>query len=227
MGAIRVMIADDHVMFREAIAHLLEAQGDIEVVGEASNGPETLLGVGELRPDVLLLDLAMPEMDGLEVLREIRKNNLDAKVLVLTGYFDEGLLFQALQEGAVGYLLKQGKSIDLLKAIRAVNDGEAWVERKMVGKFIYDVVRLLVGLVDEEKGPRLQAPLTKREEEITHLVAEGYSNKEIGAKLCIAEKTVKAHLTSIFKKLNASHRVQVAQHVLRQHASPPSSPFAE
>lgn len=216
MGPIRVMIADDHTMFREAIAHFLNAQDDIEVVKEASEGREAIWVVGEVRPDVLLLDLVMPEMDGLEILRQVREKSPETKVLILTGYFDEGLVLRALQQGARGYFLKGGSSLGLVKAIRAVHTGEAWIERNMVGKLLDDLPGSSPGQINKEKRRDPRTPLTKREEEVTHLVALGHSNREIADRLCISEKTVKAHLTSIFKKVNASHRLQLALHTLQR-----------
>ena len=216
MGPIRVMIADDHTMFREAIAHFLNAQDDIEVVKEASEGREAIWVVGEVRPDVLLLDLVMPEMDGLEILRQVREKSPETKVLILTGYFDEGLVLRALQQGARGYFLKGGSSLGLVKAIRAVATGEAWAERNMIGKLLDDLPGSSPGQINKEKRRDPRTPLTKREEEVTHLVALGHSNREIADRLCISEKTVKAHLTSIFKKVNASHRLQLALHTLQR-----------
>lgn len=216
MGPIRVMIADDHTMFREAIVHYLNAQEDIEVVKEAVDGHETIAGVGEARPDVLLLDLVMPDTDGMEVLRRVRERSPETRVLILTGYFDEGLVLRALEQGAIGYFLKGGSTAGLVKAMRAVHSGEAWVERSLIGKFLDGLPRSNPGHTAKEKpgGPR--DVLTKREEEVTRLVAMGHTNREIADRLSISEKTVKTHLTSIFKKVNASHRVQLALHALQR-----------
>jgi len=215
IGAIRVMIVDDHTMFREVLVHFLNTQGDIEVVQDVPNGREAVLVVGEVKPDVLLLDLVMPEMDGLEVLRKVRQKSPGTKVLVLTGYFDEGLVLRALGEGARGYLLKSGKTGDLVKAIKAVYTGEAWVERSMIGKLLNGLPRSNQGQIDKGKRRERAKPLlTKREEEVARLVAMGYRNKEIADRLSISEKTVKSHLTSILRKLNVSHRLQVVLRML-------------
>ncbi len=213
---IRVMIADDHTIFREAIVYFLNAQEGIQVVKEAPGGRETTSLVGEVRPDVLLLDLVMPDMDGLEVLRQVRERSRETKVLVLTGYWDEGMVLRALQQGATGYFLKGGSSADLVKAIRAVHAGEAWVERNVMGKFFDGLPRSYHD--QTEKGKRRDPGnlLTKREEQVTRLVTLGHSNKEIAERLCISDKTVKTHLTSIFKKVNASHRLQLALHTLQR-----------
>ena len=210
MGIIRVMIADDHTMFREAIVHFLNAQEEIEVVKQASNGREAIWVVGEVRPDVLLLDLVMPEMDGLEILRQVREKSPETKVLILTGYFDEELVLRALQQGARGYFLKGGSSLGLVKAIRAVATGEAWAERNMIGKLLDGLPRSSPGQINKEKRRDPRTPLTKREEEVTRLVALGHSNREIADRLCISEKTVKAHLTSVFRRINVFDRTQAA-----------------
>lgn len=177
MGPIRVMIADDHTMFREALVHFLNAQDDIEVVKDVANGREAILVVGEVRPDVLLLDLVMPEVDGLEVLRHVCQKSPKTRVLVLTGYFDEELVLRALRGGARGYLLKSGNTGDLMKAIRVVYTGEAWVERNMIGKLLDDLPRPNQGQIHKEKRrDRPKTLLTKREEEVTRLVVMGYRN---------------------------------------------------
>jgi len=216
MGPIRVMVADDHTMFREAIVHYLNAQEEIEVIKEAADGHETLALVVEARPAVLLLDLVMPDLDGLEVLRQVRERSPETKVLILTGYFDEGLVLRALQQGAIGYFLKGGSTVGLVKAIRAVAGGEAWVERNLIGKFLEGLARPNPGQSPGERTGNPRGVLTRREEEVTRLVAMGHSNKEIGDRLSISEKTVKTHLTSIFKKVNATHRVQLALHALQR-----------
>lgn len=216
MEPIRVMVADDHTMFREAIVHYLNAQEEIEVIKEAADGHETLALVGEARPAVLLLDLVMPDLDGLEILRQVRERSPETRVLILTGYFDEGLVLQALQQGAIGYFLKGGSTAGLVKAIRAVANGEAWVERNLIGKFLDDLPRANRRQNPKEKLGNQRGVLTKREEEVTRLVAMGHSNKEIADRLSITDKTVKTHLTSIFKKVDASHRVQLALHALQR-----------
>jgi len=210
------MVADDHTMFREAIVHYLNAQEEIEVIKEAGDTHQTIALVGEARPDVLLLDLVMPDLDGLEVLRQVRERSPETRVLVLTGYFDEGLVLRALQQGAIGYFLKGGSTAGLVKAIRAVHRGEAWVERNLLGKFLDGLPNANPRHTPKDRTGKPRGLLTRREEEVTRLVAMGHSNKEIADRLAISEKTVKTHLTSIFKKVNASHRVQLALHALQR-----------
>lgn len=197
MEPIRVMVADDHTMFRETLVHYLNAQGEIEVVKEAADGRETLMLVGDARPAVLLLDLVMPDMDGLEVLRQVRERCPETKVLILTGYFDEGLVLRSLQQGAIGYFLKGGSTAGLVKAIRAVAGGEAWIERSLIGKFLDGLTRSNPAQTTKDRTENRRGRLTKREEEVTRLVAMGQTNKEIADRLSISEKTVKTHLTKI------------------------------
>jgi DNA-binding NarL/FixJ family response regulator len=210
------MITDDHTMFREAITYFLNAQEGIQVVKEATNGQETISLVAEMRPDILLLDLMMPDMDGLEILRQVRERSPEVKVIVLTGYFDEEVVLRALQEGAIGYFLKGGSTADLVKGVRTVHAGWAWVERNVMGKFLEGLPRSRHDQTEKGKRGGPGSLLTRREEQVARLVGLGHSNKKIAERLCISEKTVKTHLTSIFKKVNASHRSQLALHTLHR-----------
>jgi len=210
---IRIVIADDHRLFREGLIELLRREEAIEVVGEAANGREVLKALDEFHPDVLLLDLFMPEMDGLDVLPQIRERNSGTKVLILTGYFDQELVFRTLWEGARGYLQKSVSSAELLKAIRAVHSGEAWIERGVMGHLLEELPRQ-----DNRVNKRGQSAelLSQREAEIARFVAEGLSNKEVADRLFISEKTVKSHLVSIFRKLHVRHRLQLALYTLER-----------
>jgi DNA-binding NarL/FixJ family response regulator len=212
---IRVMIADDHTLVREGLAQLLRKEADIEVVGEASTGREVLKAVEETAPDVLLLDLVMPEMDGLEVLPQIRERSPSTKVLVMTGFFDRELVFRTLCDGAKGYLLKAAPSTELARAIRAVHAGQAWVERSVMGQLLEELPRFAQEERVKRRG-RAGRLLSRREAEIARLVAEGLSNKEIADRLSVSEKTVKSHLVSIFRKLRIRHRLELALHTLQQ-----------
>lgn len=145
MDKIRVVIADDHEMLREGLRSLLAEQGDISVVGEAADGASAIERVAELRPDVVLLDYAMPEMDGLEALPHIREKSPDTRVLILSASFDEGLFIRAVAAGARGYILKTARGGELAKAIRSVHRGEIWAERKLLTKVLEDFIRLTFG----------------------------------------------------------------------------------
>ncbi|MGH7406259.1 MAG: response regulator transcription factor, partial [Candidatus Methylomirabilales bacterium] len=188
---IRLVIADDHRLFREGLVELLRREEAIEVVGEAANGREVLKALEEFHPDVLLLDLFMPEMDGLDVLPQIREHNSSTKVLILTGYFDQELVFRSLWEGARGYLQKNVSSAELLKAIRAVHAGEAWIERGVMGHLLEELPRQENRVNKKTQSAQL---LSQREAEVARFVAEGLSNKEVADRLFISEKTVKSHL---------------------------------
>ncbi len=210
---IRLVIADDHRLFREGLVELLRREEAIEVVGEAANGREVLKALEEFHPDVLLLDLFMPEMDGLDVLPQIREHNSSTKVLILTGYFDQELVFRSLWEGARGYLQKNVSSAELLKAIRAVHAGEAWIERGVMGHLLEELPRQENRVNKKSQSAQL---LSQREAEVARFVAEGLSNKEVADRLFISEKTVKSHLVSIFRKLHLRHRLQLALYTLER-----------
>src|SRR3970040_494159 len=174
---IRLVIADDHRRFREGLVELLRREEAIEVVGEAANGREVLKALEEFHPDVLLLDLFMPEMDGLDVLPQIREHNSSTKVLILTGYFDQELVFRSLWEGARGYLQKNVSSAELLKAIRAVHAGEAWIERGVMGHLLEELPRQENRVSKRGQSAQL---LSQREAETARFVAAAPRHKEVG-----------------------------------------------
>jgi DNA-binding NarL/FixJ family response regulator len=194
---IRVMLADDHGILREGVRGILVRDPELEVVAEAGESNEVVEIVTTARPDVLVLDLVMPGLEGLEVFRLVRERSPETKILVFSGYMSDELIVQCLQAGAKGYLAKTAKSSDLVGAIKVVYGGGVWAEQRMMAKAL-------------EKSPTV----TKRELDIIRLVSEGLRNKEIADKLGISEKTVKAHMHSVFKKLNVEHRLQVALYSL-------------
>ncbi len=194
---LRVMLADDHAILREGLRGILQRDRELEVVAEAGESNEVVEIVAQAKPDVLVLDLVMPGLDGLEVFRLVREQSPETKILVFSGYMSDELIVQCLQAGAKGYLAKTAKSTELLEAIKAVGTGGVWAEQKMMAKAL-------------DKSPTI----TKRELDIIRLVSEGLRNKEIADKLGISEKTVKAHMHSVFKKLNVEHRMQVALYSL-------------
>jgi DNA-binding NarL/FixJ family response regulator len=195
---IRVVIADDHHLVRQGIRALLEKAGDIEVVGEAADGPEALALVERLLPDVLVIDIAMPHLNGLDAVGRLRSLEVKTRALILSMYADETLVRQALRNGAKGYLLKRAVTEELLLAVRAVSRGDTFLSPEVAGP-------VLNGLVDaplriRDLGPL--DPLTSREREVLQLVAEGHTNRAIATHLHLSEKTVEKHRGHLMAKLS-------------------------
>ena len=206
---IRILVADDHAIFRDGLRKLLEAADDVQIVGEASNGNECVKMLAKLKPDILLLDLRMPEKDGLGVLEEVNFDSLPTRVIVLTAAEDDRDVVRAMRLGARGVVLKQSASDLLLKSIRKVSDGEIWLDNRMTAEVI-DAFKK-----SSESGQRREKPLlSDREKEIVQLVAQGFRNREIGEKLFISEQTVKNHLHNIFDKLGVSDRLELALYAI-------------
>lgn len=207
MDPIKVLIADDHAMFREALRMLLTQESGIQVVGEATQGDEALSMAEALEPDILLLDIRMPKVDGLTVLPKIREKSPRTKVLILSAFFEDDLIIEAMQNGAKGYLLKEATIKDLIKAIRATHAGELWAERRVLTQLLESLFQKVNNL----HGPmsELRENLTEREQEIVKWVIQGMTNKEIAAQLGISDKTVKTHLSNIFSKLKVSRRLEL------------------
>ena len=207
--AIRILVADDHAIFRDGLRKLLEASDDTQIVGEASNGLECTKMLPKLKPDILLLDLRMPEKDGLAVLEEVNFETLPTRVIVLTAAEDDRDVVRAMRLGARGVVLKQSASDLLLKSIHKVYDGEIWLDNRMTAEVI-DAFKK-----SSESGQRREKPLlSDREKEIVQLVAQGFRNREIGEKLFISEQTVKNHLHNIFDKLGVSDRLELALYAI-------------
>jgi len=204
-GRLRILIADDHRIFRDGLRKLLEAEKDFEVVGEAADGEEAARQVHALRPDVLLLDLAMPGAHGLDALREIGVDQT-TRTLLLTGAIEQSELVTALQLGARGVVLKDAATSVLIRAIRGVMAGEYWVGRDRVS----GLVEALRAHLHPLPSGREAFGLTDRELEVIAAIVAAYSNRDIAAKLQISEKTVKRHLTNIFEKLGVSNRLELA-----------------
>jgi NarL family two-component system response regulator LiaR len=201
---IRILIADDHGIVRQGLRMYLQFDSDLEVVGEASNGKEALDLAGKLQPDIILMDILMPVMDGLEATTAIRRELPDTEVIALTSVLDDAIIHQVIRAGAIGYLLKDTGSVELCRAIHAAFAGQVQLSRQ--------VALRMAANHDEEC--LLQA-LTEREMEVLRLVARGCSNKGIALNLVIAEKTVKAHVGSILNKLGAASRTQAALIAIR------------
>ena len=210
-GSIRVLIADGHRLRREGLGLMLGDENGIEVVGEAVNGVQAINLVDDLKPDVVLLDISLPEIDGIGAVLPIRQKNPHTKALMFAPDSDEGVIFKLLKAGAKGYISDDSAVSDIPKAIRAVHRGELWVERKLMSRYFDHE-----GLADSNReNPRsAQETLTPREQEVLKLLATGSTNKEIAQDLFISEKTVKCHVNNIFKKLNVTRRLQAVLYAI-------------
>jgi two-component system NarL family response regulator len=208
-----VLIVDDHALFRRGLDLVLTADPDVEVVGEASNGLEAIERAAELLPNVVLMDVRLPGVPGIEATRRIRQAHPATKVMMLTSSQDEEDLFAAVRAGATGYLLKEVAIDEVAAAVRAVARGQALVTPTMAAK-LFTEFNMLSRRVDEQHG---HAPrLTDREIEVLRLVAKGMSNKEIAAELVIAENTVKNHVRNILEKLQMRSRMEAAMYAVRE-----------
>ena len=206
----KVMLVDDHALIREGIKQLLEFDGSIDVIEQASDGAECLEKLQHVQPDILLLDINMPNVNGIEVLEEIKKKNIPVKVLMLTVHSEAEYLVQAVDIGANGYILKDSGSEELKKAIQSVMDGDSYIQPSLIPSLNS---RLVNRDIDKEKI----AALTKREMEILTQIAGGMFNKEIAMNLNISERTVKNHISNIFKKIDVSDRTQAAVFAIRNN----------
>jgi DNA-binding NarL/FixJ family response regulator len=207
--AIRVLLVDDQALFREGLETLLSVQKDILVVGQASNGQEAVEAAIQVQPDVVLMDVRMPILNGVRATRRLKKALPQCRVIVLTTFDDDEYVFDALRAGAVGYLLKDVPSARLVEAIRATARGESILEPSVAAKVIAEFTRVS-SMVPSAQMEQLVEPLSERELEILGLIARGASNKEIADQLFIAEGTVKNHVTHILGKLSVRDRTQAA-----------------
>jgi DNA-binding NarL/FixJ family response regulator len=207
--AIRVLLVDDQALFREGLETLLSVHSDIQVVGQASNGREALKVAAQVQPDVVLMDVRMPVLDGVRATRLLKEAQPQCRVIVLTTFDDDEYIFDALRTGAVGYLLKDVPSARLVEAIRATARGESILQPSVAAKVIAEFTRVS-SLVPAAQMEQLVEPLSERELEILALIARGASNKEIAGQLFIAEGTVKNHVTHILGKLGVRDRTQAA-----------------
>jgi len=207
-----VLVVDDHIIVRDGICTLLALAGDMEVVGEAANGREGLEKVGKLLPDVVLMDIAMPIMGGLEAIRRIRKEFSETKILVLTQYDDRDHVFPAIQAGANGFISKTAASSELTSGIRAISAGESYLSPSIAKLFVEDYQR--VALTEDKNDPYEQ--LTDRERETLKLVVEGYKIRQIAEMLTITPKTVEGHKTSLMRKLGIHNKLELVKYALRR-----------
>lgn len=211
MSKISVVLADDHALMRKGLKKLLEMESDIEVVGEAADGLEAVEEVRTKDPDVVLMDINMPRVNGIEATRLLKKEKCRAKVIILTVYDDREYMLELLRIGVSGYLLKDIDPNALVEAVRAVSRGETYIQPTLTRALVAEYKRL------SQPIPQASRPLTAREKEVMAYIAEGMSNIEISEKLGISEKTVKNHVSSILRKLNLMDRTQVAVYALKNN----------
>jgi NarL family two-component system response regulator LiaR len=221
---IRLLIVDDHTIVRKGIKVLIATEKDMQVVGEAENGAEAVEKAASLKPDVILMDLVMPHMDGIEATSRITTQQPGARILVLTSFAADDKVFPAVKAGALGYLLKDSSPEQLLEAIRQVSRGEPSLEPAIARKVLQE-------LSNPGQGKPTAEPLTQRELEVLRLISQGLSNKEIAAKIFVAEWTVRTHVSNVLSKLHLASRTQAALYALRSGIAslddvpqPPSRP---
>ena len=205
---IRVMIVDDHPVVRRGIQSLLAEEEDIQAVGEAVNGKDALEKAKSLKPDVILMDLVMPEMNGIEAIEKITASMPETRILVMTSFAADDKVFPSIKAGALGYLLKDSDPEDLIRMIRQVYRGELSIHPMIARKVIQELNR-------PAKEPLTPSPITEREEEILQLLAQGLENKEIAARLVVRDATVRTHVSNILRKLQLANRVQATLYALR------------
>ena len=210
---IRVLLADDHAILRSGLIRLLEENGGVEVVGEAENGHEAVQKTQELHPDIVVMDIGMPVMNGMEATKQIKNRNQDVEVLILTVHDNEEYLFQAFQAGAAGYVLKKAADTDLVNAIHEIARGDYFLDPSVTKMVVENYLeRLRTG---QEPAPNHDS-LTEREREILKLLAEGYLNREIAESLYISVKTVETHKAHIMEKLNLHKRAELVRYAIRK-----------
>lgn len=211
--SIRILIADDHAVVREGLRTLIGTEPGMEIVGEATDGAEAVHMAIELKPDIILLDMAMPYKSGLEAIQEIKAEDPGAHILVLTSFSEDDMVFPAIRSGALGYLLKNASPLALLSAIRNVHRGEPSMSPDIATKLMRELQR-------SSDLPPTEEPLTEREVEVLRFVAKGLTNQEIAEKLVIGEGTVRTHVSSILSKLHLANRTQAALYALREGLAP-------
>lgn len=212
MAEIKILIVDDHEVVRDGLSVMMEREDDFTVVGEAKNGLEAVEKAESLHPDVVLMDLRMPEMDGVEAMRQIRAKQDGIQFLVLTTYDSDEYIFDAIEAGAKGYLLKDASREELFRAVRTVNRGESLIEPAVVSRVLDRLTELSQRAAH---GPDHLA-LSEREVEVLQLMAKGSANKQIAGELSITESTVKTHVANIFQKLDVSHRTEAVTKAMSQ-----------
>lgn len=218
---IQILIVDDQALFRDGLCALINAQEDMVVVGEAGDGFEAIEQAARLEPDIILMDINMPRLDGVEATGEITAHYPQVRVIVLTMHSDEAYVFEAIKAGASGYVLKYARSTELLQAIRAVHRGEVMIEPKLASQVLNEFQRLADGIKE-----RRFIGLSFRERQLLELVAAGKTNKEIADQLFLAEQTVKNRLSAIYRKLNVNNRAEAATWIARGTSTGKETPEA-
>jgi two-component system response regulator NreC len=213
MSTIKLLLADDHVMVRSALRMLLEAQEDMTIVGEAENGREAVALAQSLRPDIVLMDVQMPEMNGIEATREIKRGGGETAVLALTMYEDEQYFFEMLKAGASGYIPKRAAPDELVAAIRTVYNGEVFLFPSLAAQLVKDYVDKEADVV---KQPPAADVLTKRERQVLILIADGLTNLAVAEKLGISAKTVARHRENMMQKLDIHSRTELVKYAIRE-----------
>jgi two-component system, NarL family, response regulator LiaR len=208
----RILIVDDHAMLREGMRNLLEKEKDFDLVGEAADGEEAVRLAGKLKPDIIIMDIVMPKLNGIEATKQIKQVSPSTALLILTAYSDIRYIIGLLEAGACGYLLKNSPGKDVIRAIRAVRSGESVLDSEVTRKLVQRLANLSKSPDERESSGQL----TSREIEILKWAARGLSNKELSEKLFISLRTVKAHMTNIFNKLGCSSRTDAIIKGLKQ-----------
>jgi len=212
LGNIKVLIADDHAVVREGTRQILEQEADLDVVAEAGDGEEAVRLAGDFKPDVAMIDIAMPKVDGIEATRRIKALYPTIAVLILTAYDDDQFVFSLLEAGAAGYLLKSVRGRELIDAVRAVHAGESVLHPVIARK----VLNRFTPVSGEPRGRKTSEVLSEREAVVLKLAARGLSNQDIANELCLSLRTVQAHLGHIFNKLQVSSRTEAVVHALKE-----------
>lgn len=205
---IRILIVDNHAVVREGLRSFIQIQSDMEVVGEAADGLEAIKKAIELEPDVILMDIVMPRLDGIGAIEQLNQADCPSRVLVITSFAEEDQIFPAIKAGALGYLLKDSSPQELIQAIRDVHRGEPSLHPTIALKLMNEINR-------EQELPPTEDPLTERELDVLKLIAQGYSNREIGEQLSLSERTVGKYSSNILDKLHLANRTQAALYALR------------
>lgn len=211
MKKLRIVLADDHKIVREGIRLLIDAQADMEVVGEAGDGAAAVIKTQELAPDIVVMDISMPELNGLKATQKLKQVCPRVKILTLTRHTDDGYIQQLIAAGANGYILKQSAPTELINAIRSVGEGNAYIDPALTRKVMGGYVSRTTSMRGEGKGI-----VSDRESEVLRLIAWGYSNKEIGSRLDLSVKTIEAHKSNAMRKLDMGSRIDIVRYAILQ-----------